>query len=159
MKPKDFKRWRKSLGLSQKAAAETLGLKRRVVQYYEKGERDGKEVEVPKSVRLACFALSEGVSDYHGPREAPERSEPNLRLVAGLNGMEANGEEGLNAPESEIRANGAGKKAGKHAKDKREKDKDKDRERKKDKHREKAHPKAAKTDGAKNGKAAAPDEH
>lgn len=83
MRPKDFKRWRKSLGLSQKAAAESLGLKRRVVQYYEKGERDGKDVEIPKSVRLACYALSEGVSDYNGPREATERAvDTSLRLVA-----------------------------------------------------------------------------
>jgi transcriptional regulator with XRE-family HTH domain len=69
MRPKDFKRWRKSLGLSQKAAADALGLKRRVVQYYEKGEREGKSVAIPKSVRLACYALNEGISDYHGPRE------------------------------------------------------------------------------------------
>jgi transcriptional regulator with XRE-family HTH domain len=72
MKPKDFKRWRKTLGLSQKAAAEALGLKRRVVQYYEKGERDGKDVGIPKAVRLACYALTEGVSDYHGPRESAD---------------------------------------------------------------------------------------
>ena len=72
MRPRDFKRWRKSLGLSQKEAADSLGLKRRVVQYYEKGERDGKDVDIPKSVRLACYALTEGISDYHGPREAEE---------------------------------------------------------------------------------------
>ena len=35
MKPADFKRWRKGLGLSQKEAAEMLGLKRRMVQYYD----------------------------------------------------------------------------------------------------------------------------
>jgi transcriptional regulator with XRE-family HTH domain len=67
MRPSEFKSWRKSLRLSQKEAASALGLKRRVVQYYEKGERNGEKVEVPKSVRLACFALSEGVVDYHGP--------------------------------------------------------------------------------------------
>ncbi len=70
MRPREFKRWRKDLGLSQKSAADALGLKRRVLQYYEKGERAGKKVEIPKSVRLACYALKEGVSDYHGPREA-----------------------------------------------------------------------------------------
>jgi transcriptional regulator with XRE-family HTH domain len=75
MRPKDFKRWRKSLGLSQKAAADALGLKRRVVQYYEKGEREGKSVEIPKSVRLACYALNEGISDYHGPRESDAADE------------------------------------------------------------------------------------
>lgn len=67
MKPEDFKRWRKSLDLSQKEAAEALGLKRRVVQYYEKGERDGGKVVIPKTVRLACFALSQGVREYKGP--------------------------------------------------------------------------------------------
>ena len=67
MKPSDFKRWRKSLHLSQKQAAEALGLKRRVVQYYEKGVRDGYPVEIPKSIRLACFALTKGCADYSGP--------------------------------------------------------------------------------------------
>lgn len=63
----DFKKWRKSLKLSQKDAAHFLGLKRRMIQYYEKGERDGEKVKIPLSVRLACFAVSEGVADYHGP--------------------------------------------------------------------------------------------
>jgi transcriptional regulator with XRE-family HTH domain len=67
VQPSDFKRWRKTLGLSQKQAAQALGLKRRMIQYYEKGERDGDKVEVPKAVRLACYALSVGVSDYRGP--------------------------------------------------------------------------------------------
>lgn len=67
MRPGDFKRWRKSLKLSQKQAAEALGLKRRVVQYYEKGERDGEEVKIPKYIRLACCALSLGEKDYAGP--------------------------------------------------------------------------------------------
>ena len=67
MAPGDFKRWRKSLKLSQKEAADALGLKRRIVQYYEKGERNGDRVEVPKTVRLACYALAQGCSDYAGP--------------------------------------------------------------------------------------------
>lgn len=67
MPPASFKAWRKSLGLSQKEAAAALGLKRRIVQYYEKGERDGVEIEVPKTVRLACFALLQGCDDYGGP--------------------------------------------------------------------------------------------
>ena len=70
MTPGDFKRWRKALKLSQKEAAEALGLKRRVVQYYEKGERDGVPVVIPKTVRLACFALTQGAGDYQGPEEA-----------------------------------------------------------------------------------------
>jgi transcriptional regulator with XRE-family HTH domain len=72
MRSQDFKRWRKSLDLSQKEAAEALGLKRRVVQYYEKGERNGEEVKIPKYVRLACFALARGVEDYGGPADAAE---------------------------------------------------------------------------------------
>ena len=61
MTPSDFKAWRKALGLSQKKAADALGLKNRIVQYYEKGERDGEKVKIPKHVRLACYALSLGV--------------------------------------------------------------------------------------------------
>ncbi len=67
MAPEAFRAWRKSLRLSQKEAAAALGLKRRIVQYYEKGERDGVRIEVPRTVRLACFALSQGVKDYPGP--------------------------------------------------------------------------------------------
>ena len=67
MTPNHFKAWRKALGLSQKKAADALGLKNRIVQYYEKGERDGEKVKIPKHIRLACYALSVGVGDYHGP--------------------------------------------------------------------------------------------
>ena len=65
----DFKRWRKGQKMSQQQAADALGLKRRVVQYYEKGERDGEPVEIPKTVRLACYAISLGIYDYQGPRD------------------------------------------------------------------------------------------
>jgi hypothetical protein len=62
--------------MSQKEAAEALGLKRRVVQYYEKGERDGEPVKIAKAIRLACWALSQKVIDYHGPeRENREKRE------------------------------------------------------------------------------------
>ncbi|MEM7255682.1 MAG: helix-turn-helix transcriptional regulator [Pseudomonadota bacterium] len=67
MTSRGFKRWRKKLGLSQKEAADALGLKRRIVQYYEQGERDGEKVEIPKTVRLACYAIAQGTTDYHGP--------------------------------------------------------------------------------------------
>ncbi|MBN2752987.1 MAG: helix-turn-helix transcriptional regulator [Rhodospirillaceae bacterium] len=67
MEARQVKAWRKALGLSQKEAAEALGLKRRIFQYYEKGERDGEAVKVPKTVRLACWALTQGVVDYVGP--------------------------------------------------------------------------------------------
>lgn len=74
MDKSDFKRWRKSLDLSQKDAAQKLGLKRRVVQYYEKGERDGKKVDIPLSVRLACWAIAQGQEDYHGPVKKREKA-------------------------------------------------------------------------------------
>ncbi len=76
MRAADFKRWRKSLRLSQKQAAEALGLKRRMVQYYEKGERDGEKVVVPKAVRLACWTLVAGITDYHGPEAKPDAAPP-----------------------------------------------------------------------------------
>ena len=66
MSPKQFRQWRKSLGLKQREAAELLGLKKRMIQYYERGERDGKPIKIPKYVRLACYALSKGVSDFDG---------------------------------------------------------------------------------------------
>ncbi|MBB4658449.1 helix-turn-helix domain-containing protein [Parvularcula dongshanensis] len=82
MDKQDFKRWRKSLGFSQKDAAEALGLKRRMIQYYEKGERDGEKVKIPLSVRLACYALAHGVTDYHGPKKKDgEKVETDLKLV------------------------------------------------------------------------------
>jgi len=66
MSSSNFRRWRKRLKLSQKDAAKVLGLKPRIIQYYEKGERDGKTVDVPRSVRLACYAIEQGVADYDG---------------------------------------------------------------------------------------------
>ncbi|KZL21554.1 helix-turn-helix protein [Pseudovibrio axinellae] len=68
MEPSQFRAWRKSMGYKQKEAAERLGLKKRMIQYYEKGDRDGKPVEIPKSVRLACYALSKGISDFDGEK-------------------------------------------------------------------------------------------
>lgn len=69
-----FREWRKRLGLKQKDAADLLGLKKRMIQYYETGSRSGKHVSIPKSVRLACYALEAGVADYDGENvlgEAP----------------------------------------------------------------------------------------
>ncbi len=75
MEPGDFKKWRKALKLSQKDAANLLGLKRRIIQYYEKGERNGENVEIPRAVRLACYAISEGIADYHGPSGKTQKLE------------------------------------------------------------------------------------
>ncbi|NRG17713.1 helix-turn-helix transcriptional regulator [Rhizobiales bacterium] len=73
MGPDQFRAWRKALGLKQKDAAERLGLKKRMIQYYEKGDRNGRPVEIPKAIRLACYALSNGIGDFDGttPVRAP----------------------------------------------------------------------------------------
>ncbi len=76
MTPAEFKSWRKAMGLRQKEAADRLGLKKRVIQYYERGARDGKKVEVPKAVELACYALSAGVTEYDGKAPKKARAKP-----------------------------------------------------------------------------------
>lgn len=48
-------------------------MKRRVVQYYERGERDGKSIDIPLYVRLACFAVVKGVEDYPGPEDTGDK--------------------------------------------------------------------------------------
>ncbi len=66
MSPKQFKSWRKSMSLKQSEAADLLGLKKRIIQYYEKGERDGKPITIPKYIRLSCWALQNDVGDFDG---------------------------------------------------------------------------------------------
>ncbi len=88
MEPKDFKTWRRNLKMSQKEAAQALGLKRRMIQYYEKGEREGTAVVIPLSVRLACYAIDQGIADYNGPhrkihmREGPPEKPEKNKAVA-----------------------------------------------------------------------------
>ena len=67
MSPTEFKNWRKRCGLTQEQAAKKLGLKKRILQYYEKGKREGKDFEIPKTTELACYAISVGVTQYSGP--------------------------------------------------------------------------------------------
>ncbi len=71
MTSSEFRAWRKAQGLRQKEAADLLGLKKRMIQYYEKGERDGKKVAIPKTVRLACYALTQGIADFDGTDVKP----------------------------------------------------------------------------------------
>lgn len=84
MKSHDFKNWRKSLDLSQKEAAHALGLKRRVVQYYEKGERDGKKIEIPLYIRLACAAYASGIRDYDGPPKGRTPHNPAVEVAGSV---------------------------------------------------------------------------
>lgn len=84
MTPEQFRIWRKGLGLKQKDVAELLGLKKRIIQYYEKGERSGKAVEIPRTVRLACYALSRGIGDFDGQKvEAVELSDASRECADG----------------------------------------------------------------------------
>ena len=57
MNKEQFKKWRKKHNLSQSEAAITLGLKRRMIQYYEKGKKGEKDVKIPKYIKLACEAI------------------------------------------------------------------------------------------------------
>ena len=84
MNATEFKKWRKALGLSQAQAANKLGLKIRTVQYYEKGERKNKKVDIPKTVALACHAISCGIEEveYTKPKGRPAKQTSPLRKKA-----------------------------------------------------------------------------
>jgi hypothetical protein len=43
---------------------------------YEKDGREGEKVAVPKPVRLACYTLTAGIADYHGP-DTKQKAEKN----------------------------------------------------------------------------------
>ena len=57
MEKEQFKKWRKKNGFSQAEAANVLGLKRRMIQYYEKGKKGEKDIQIPKYIKLACEAI------------------------------------------------------------------------------------------------------
>lgn len=63
MTPASFRQWRKSLGLTQLQAAEAIGVSRDSVWLYEAGKRrdDGRPVAIPRTVALACAAISAGL--------------------------------------------------------------------------------------------------
>ena len=58
MNGKQFRKWRKGRKLSQKKAAELLGLKPRMIQYYEKGEREGGATRKTLIDDLPLFAMT-----------------------------------------------------------------------------------------------------
>lgn len=70
MKPDQFKAWRKHMAWSQQEAADALGVSRNTVFLFERGEREGRPVEIPKTVELACAALALGIRSYEGPQAA-----------------------------------------------------------------------------------------
>lgn len=68
MDAEQLRAWRKARGLKQKDLADLLGLKKRIIQYYEKGERDGRPIQIPKYVRLACWSLHDSIVDFDGQK-------------------------------------------------------------------------------------------
>ncbi len=64
MTPTEFRAWRKSLGLSQKAAAEAIGVSESMIGLYESGRKrdaDRSPCAIPRTVALACAAVSAGI--------------------------------------------------------------------------------------------------
>ena len=81
MNGKQFRKWRKGRKLSQKKAAELLGLKPRMIQYYEKGKSDGKDFKILKTTELACYAVSVGIEHYFGPASLSAKDQsPHSRI-------------------------------------------------------------------------------
>jgi len=68
MKNEQFKTWRKKMNLSQRQAADALGLSIQALGNYERGSRyeDGREVKIPKSIALACSAIAAGLEPWEG---------------------------------------------------------------------------------------------
>lgn len=82
MTPADLKAWREHLGLSQKAAAEALGLSPRAILYYEQGERS-----IPLHMALACAAIVHGIAPYDGTEpQAPVISPARRPPLSGIAG-------------------------------------------------------------------------
>lgn len=67
MKPSELRACRNDCKLTQEQAAKKLGLKKRFIQYYEKGKRDCKNFKIPKITELACYAITVVVEHYFGP--------------------------------------------------------------------------------------------
>ncbi len=67
MTPRDFRTWRRKLGLTQDQAAELLGMGRSAVSQYDTGKRrsPAEIIEVlPRYIALACAAISHGLAPY-----------------------------------------------------------------------------------------------
>jgi len=67
MTPRDFRAWRRKMGLTQEQAAELLGMGRTAVSQYDTGKRraPAEVIEtVPRYIALACAAISHGLAPY-----------------------------------------------------------------------------------------------
>lgn len=69
MQAADFKAWRKSMGLTQAAAAAVLDLSTSTIEQYDRGARKdtGQPISIPLTVALACAALSAGLAPWKRP--------------------------------------------------------------------------------------------
>lgn len=76
MTAEDFKAWREQLGLSQIKAAKVLGLSRSTVNLYELGNRwdEGRPVEIPRVVALACAAIFHRLEPWGEVTTAEDKS-------------------------------------------------------------------------------------
>lgn len=77
MTPQQFRKCREEMGLSKAELARRLDITWRMVAYYEAGERSsGRNVEIPKTVRLAMAALRRGILDFDGEAEVLDKNRP-----------------------------------------------------------------------------------
>lgn len=73
MTPQEFRAWRRAQGLSLSEAAKALGVTRRMIMLYDKGEKpdagapDGiAEITIPRAIALACAAIAAGLKPQGG---------------------------------------------------------------------------------------------
>ena len=69
-----------------------------MIQYYEKGDREGRKVEIPKSVRLACFAVLHGIRDFDGERVESRQVDADSPFGEGTHGRPPGPESGGDGP-------------------------------------------------------------
>lgn len=72
MSPEDFKAWRKHMRLSQRAAAEALGVALPTLQAWERGTAfaTGRPVEIDRRTALACAALAAGIGSWRNTAQS-----------------------------------------------------------------------------------------
>ena len=66
MTPTDLIAWRQRLGLNKSEAAASLEITRATYRRYERGE-----AEIPRTIALACAALSYGLPPMGEKQDAP----------------------------------------------------------------------------------------
>lgn len=70
LRQEDFIKWRRSLGMSQKTAANKLGISWSSVVNYERGSREGgRPVSIPVLVSWGMAAISANLQPYKGERD------------------------------------------------------------------------------------------